>query len=170
MKVTPWMIHLALILTLFYSRVVMAEFECSTEVSYSWVPRMVEDKKGEKSKKGELKRTTVEVVRATGESEDDAKSAVQRKCERAVDGARKICQRVHEDVSGCIAGKHASSAATLKQLSFSARRELEQSILEDCNALAGLCQKTEASDPVCIERKKEEPTAEEAGKDDKKKK
>ena len=170
MKVRPQILHTGLLLTLFYSQALLAEFECSSEVSYSWIPRVVEEKKGEKPKRVEVKQTVVEVLRAMGESENDAKFAIQRKSERAKEEARTICQRVHEDVSGCIAGKHASSAATLKQLSFSARRELEQSIVEDCNALAGLCQKTEASEPACAEIKKDEAPAEETAKEEKKKK
>lgn len=132
------------------------EVTCSNEISYRW--RNQEDK--------ELTVFYAKVYRsAPNEIEARAKlseAMVQQRLK-----AKRECEQLHEDLAGCIAGKYAALGSLRSTLDFSARKELEQAVQADCNAVKGTCFEVQVSETVCV---KQTPTmAEEDQTADKKK-
>ena len=154
-----------------------AEFECVSEVKYSWEytppsPPMTDDMK---QPPPPLEKEKYEVPfvsrRLRGATEELAKQKFQSVLDQDRLQAMTECKKNHENLSGCVSAKFLSMGSVLRQLDFNARKELESSIVEDCKLSTGRCLKAEASEITCKEVV--EPvaeTSEEEEEDDKKKK
>jgi len=113
-----------------------AQVRCRAEVHYSW-KRAVDDQEAESSPR-KLLFSTVEVDEPT---EAMAKMKIQSLLSKEAFRARQECLRQHENLSGCISGKFQALSATMRQLDFEARREIQKSIRDDCNNQQGECLK-----------------------------
>ena len=196
MKYTRWLKKITILGALLFciKGTASADHICQTTISYSWIlkqalavsPGIPE---GEGVKEPAVAATTPEVkqtvhfgiVERGAVSIDDAKAALQKIVERWKVRASEVCSRDHESVSSCTAVKLESHASTLNALGFSARRELERSISQDCESQQGRCVEVLSSEPICREvvvaaakddgaTGKEEAKGKEGGKDAKKKK
>jgi hypothetical protein len=90
-------------------------------------------------------------VERSGPDEEGAKRALQIEVERAKARASDECQREHESFGSCAATKLSTKAALLSSLDFSARKELQKALTEECRAQMGSCTGVESSPPVCRE-------------------
>lgn len=151
---------------------VFGEFECASHVHYRWEvhetgesKHHVEDgaKQDEAEKtKAKMPKVSFDVLSVTrrirAATEDEAKAKIQLALDKDKQDAMEECQSVHENLSGCIAAKFLAMGNVLRQLDFNARKELENSISEDCRSSTGRCLKSEASPIEChsLEPKKED--------------
>ncbi len=138
--------------SLFSGAIVHAEHLCKGEISYEW------------KRKGEETPATVfwSRVEALGTDEKSAKEALIVAANAPKAAALSACKREHENVASCVATKFFSYATTLQNLSFSARKKLEEAIAADCTVAEGLCLEAKLGEPTC-EEKIAAPVA--AGKD-----
>lgn len=135
-----------------------AEVLCTVDISYKW----------KKVEKGHLNVTPTpsaqadapvagentvhfSVVEYRAESESMAKQQMAADINRSKVRASEACRKDHEDVASCASMKFLVNAGTLNNLGFSARRELERTILDDCKASEGRCMGVEAAEPKCNE-------------------
>lgn len=162
------------------SEAVATSFECMATVDYEWEPTNhgKENDKGKDKKKNDSKKDTegeteasykVQYSRrvAQASSEEEAKKLLSRMLDKDIFEARLSCARNHENLSGCVAGKFQSMASVLAQLSFSAKKELEGVIQDDCRMQSGRCLMTQASEIACkdVTPKVEVAEEEEEGKE-----
>ena len=177
---------------LYISNVAFGEFRCQAEIHYRWKPtdKPIDNKPIKTpapAAKGvvDAKQTPVatvlpedgirEVFSSTaigsGLLEDDAKNALKAVVTEERAKADASCRETHENQSKCLGVKYSQNATTMQLLSFSQRKEFEKKMVEDCQQAGGQCLGSAATEPVCSESKKAEPTAapDAKGKDAKKK-
>ena len=112
-------------------------------------------------------------VERKGEDEPAAKGALEIELARQRIKASEACKREHEAFGECLGAKFTSYKAVLASLGFSARRDFEKALSEECRGSVGSCTSVVTGDPVCKEIiVAAAPAAGEADKkaDDKKKK
>ena len=110
-----------------------SDFVCSSDVSYKWQKSEVKDqKKDEKKeeKKEEKEDTTIHwsTLEQGGSDEAAAKDALSKYVVREQKKASETCKILHENLSGCITAKFASSKAELQAMDFGARKTLQEAI------------------------------------------
>jgi hypothetical protein len=153
------------------------EFKCSAQVSYKWVkdapvrggtPPAVAPTPTEPS--------TVHFasVERSGADEAAAKALLDVELTRQKVRASEACRREHEAYGECVARKFSAHKGTTEALSFSARKEFEKAMVEECKGQVGSCVSVSSSDPACKEvvvaAAADAAPAEGEKKDDKKKK
>ena len=108
---------------------------------------------------------------ATGVTEDEAKALLKDAMIEQRSRADMACKDIHENQTKCVASKYSQNVSTFQVMSFTQRKSFEKKIIEDCEQAAGHCLGAAATEPICKELKKDEPTpaAEVKGKDAKKK-
>ncbi|MCB0335546.1 MAG: hypothetical protein KDD62_04550 [Bdellovibrionales bacterium] len=149
---------------------VYADHICSVEVSYTWQKKMQEEEAEESSKKkkkqnieeSKPKKVLFKKLSVTGKDEPLAKQKAKDKGKEELSAADLQCNKLHEDLAGCMAAKFHASRSVLQTLSFKARKDLEDAIVEGCKGQEGVCGISELSEPRCRE-KLEEPEGEDAG-------
>jgi hypothetical protein len=146
-----------LLILIIHCNSLYAEFICSSEVKYRW-------RKGQEE---EIVAMWAKIERGAT-TEVESKTALNKATERERIKAEEYCKREHEDVSGCIATKLNSLQPTLSGLTFSARKKLEESLIDDCQRKQGSCIKVEIAEATCIDNKPPEAAA--TAEDDKAKK
>ena len=161
-----------------------AEFNCQTDVSYKWKPEPSEknnkDQKPQKNPEPEKEMPDQEVfyssVSVTGSDEAAAKSLLAPRTQDSKAAAMRKCQDEHQNVGRCFSTKLTGAATILNTASFTARKLLEESMMNDCKSVSGKCGEVLSSEPKCVEKvvaAEASPVAEDpkgAKKDDKKKK
>jgi len=173
---------------LFLSSQVSAEFKCGAEVSYKWkslsssqqasAPLEAEGTKvaAESTPSAESVNTSSSErsvfwtgVEQKAATEEEGKTAVTKLALMHRAAADKACISQHENLAGCIASKYNSISASLTNLSFQARKSMDEAIASDCKNQQGKCLGTNLSEVKCSEIVTAAPAAE-AGKDTKDKK
>jgi len=94
----------------------------------------------------------------TGSDEAAAKARLQDELNRLKIRASEACRREHEAFGTCVSTKFASNAALLSSLGFSARKEVERALTDECRGQEGTCVGVSAAEPQCKELVKLEPT------------
>ena len=143
-------------------QVTFAEFSCKSEVIYKWKPGEEEEVIEESWIKLEKK----------GGAEAEVKKSIEADIKRETEKASNTCKRKHENIAGCISSKYSSMQNVISEMSFTARRSLEEAMTEDCKQSQGKCMGASAKEIHCEEEKEDVAEGEEAAekKEDKKKK
>ncbi len=163
----------ALFLLFLLNNSAKAEFVCSSEVSYKWVrsqPLVV----GTPVSAPPVNVPTAEPssvrfggVGRRGADEAAAKEALEVELARLKARASEACRKDHESFGGCVGVKFTSNRATLQALDFSARKELEKSLTEECRGQQGVCAAVVSSEIKCREKVEAVPSPAAAEKDKK---
>jgi hypothetical protein len=153
-----------ILVALFASFSLQADFLCSSEISYKW--------RREKETEDHVMVMGIAAAIGADEASTREKLAIQILKDRAQ--ADTKCRTEHENLTRCISGKFEAETRTLNALGFSARKALEEAITNDCSVAQGRCGDTIASEIKCVEQvvpgseaeagKKEESKKEEKGK------
>ncbi len=159
-----------LLFTLFLQFVVLpglvwAEFSCVADITYSY----------KKPKDDQPLVVTYATVEARGADEAKAKAALAETASREIPKVQSLCRQQHENEAGCLASKFAASSQSRSALSFTARKAVEDAVINDCKAQQGVCGATVVTEAKCSEIAAAAPAAEpvkdgKAGKEEKKKK
>ncbi len=158
-----------------------ADFRCETRVGYTVelatpkppsTPPPADSKAPTQTPVADGRDMTIylELIEARDADEAKTKSALLKNSARPLERARETCRERHENVGGCISSKFENSATTLRSLSFSARKALEDALRADCETQRGRCKKVDSTEPVCAEIVVPTPTPAAEVKDEKKKK
>ena len=135
---------------------VSAQTTCRSDLSYTW----------KKQTEEQDRKVFVGVIERVGKDEVEAKQMVLDALVPEKASALQACRQQHENVAGCISGKYLTMASTITGLGFAARKNLDQAIIDDCNAQQGVCKDAVSVDPVCVtkvdEKKEKEAAAAEA--------
>ena len=149
-----------------FNQCASAEIQCVVDISYRWQPSTAETSKPEKASKVPESEGTPEaspeaqptgnivhvaLVQRRSETQELAKQLLSPEVDRSKVKAGEYCRRDHENFSGCVGSKFQINASILSAVDFSARRELEKSITEDCRKAQGSCLGVTAGEPVCAE-------------------
>jgi len=145
----------------------IAEFKCSSDISYKWVktqPAAAPSLVGGGSLSHTPSPTAVPptgapeptIVRLMGLErggidEAAARAALQMEADRQRIRASEACKREHEAFGTCVALKMSSQANVLNSLGFSARSELEKALTDECRLQEGSCLGVDISEPTCRE-------------------
>lgn len=133
----------------------LAEFECSSNVSYTWKKTVEKPEKGERAEKTNPPEEKLEVhwrgLAAIGKDQEEAKARVIEAANLEKNKALKSCATEHQNVAGCVASKFEANSHTYNALGFSARKALEEAISKDCAAAQGVCIDATVSEPKCKE-------------------
>lgn len=119
-----------------------AEFSCSADVSYRW--KKSEDAENEKV-------VFWGRVEAKGFTEEEGKNNLQVEVTEAKAEAVEACQRKHQNLSGCVAGKQSKINKVSQFATFSSRKALEEAISKDCSLEQGICTESTEGDIHCME-------------------
>ncbi|RME60604.1 MAG: hypothetical protein D6780_03085 [Candidatus Dadabacteria bacterium] len=137
-----------------------AETSCTAKVTYTW------HSEGEEKEREE----TFLEMQSSAENEEKAKEALKSIYARRQKQALEECRKKHENLSGCISSRLQSASQVLSLLSFTAKREMEKSIINDCKKQNGKCLKVNFGDIHCaVSQKEEQETNKEEGTKKKKK-
>lgn len=160
MKTTLPLPLIFLVILLLPAAPALSQVNCKTNISYSWRPQPA-DLSSEKKKSGtaagaqsgEAEESPIEVqfgvLGATAQTEQEAKDKLQGLVAKEISRASALCSDTHENLSGCIGGKLTALSSQIQNLSFNARRDLEQSVVADCQLRRGLCMPPKSSDIIC---------------------
>lgn len=138
------------------AQIARADFVCSSDVTYKWKEEGVGTPAAGSA--NSEKAVHFSITDAAGDSEEAAKAKLSPLLIAAKARAALACQEEHENQSKCIATKYSAMSTVVNSLSFSARKELEESIISDCKKSQGKCLEASSSDPKCSEVKKAEAT------------
>ena len=168
---------------------VMAEFRCSSEISYKWVksppePRPSHGGPAPVALPGQTpvanptprppaptpEPTIVRLMglERSGSDENAAKGSLQMEVDRQRIRASEACKRDHESYGTCVALKMSARSTILNSLSFNARADLEKALAEECKQQEGTCLGVDVSEPKCREIVEAKPTEPPAAASDKK--
>jgi hypothetical protein len=144
----------------------LAEFKCSSEISYTWVkrqpaPTVPPPGAAAQQVQAQAPAATTPpreptIVRLLGlerggADEASAKASLHMETDRQRIRASESCKRDHESFGTCVALKMSSQSTVLNSLSFSARSELEKALTEECRQQEGTCLGVAVSEPKCRE-------------------
>lgn len=133
---------------------VMADFECSAELSYSW-------KRSEGKGDAASQKVLWGKISRRAETEDAAKKMIEEVSATKQSDMRAECERMHQNLADCVATKLSAKEGLFPFLSFTARKSLEESIASDCSRMQGTCLPPEPVESQCVEHK--EASEEEEG-------
>ncbi|MEZ4753692.1 MAG: hypothetical protein R3A13_05200 [Bdellovibrionota bacterium] len=153
----PYLILFSLSFVFCFQVLAFAEVLCSSEVKYRW-KKIEEETPIDESWKIIEDRGAIKEL-----AEADLKLALNYEKEKA----KVACMRAHENLAGCISGRHSAMRNIIGQLSFTARRVIEEAIAEDCKISQGQCLEVVSSEPKCEEQKVETEDLKEAEGDKK---
>ncbi len=117
----------------------LAEFECSSEISYKW------------KRETEEMTVYVETVFIKGADEESAKRALGMLSKAKEGKALKLCADIHENQSGCLAARTSAHSQVLGIASYAVRKDIQKAIQDDCKKQSGECRGGLRSDAVCKE-------------------
>lgn len=165
-----------LVLSLFISSNVHAKAICKVPVFYKWKvdTSYKEENRGTLKKnqqnvdKDKVKEAYWGVVVAEGETRDDAQKNLDYMILERQGDILSLCKSEHESYSACISNKYKRLKADLESSSFTIRKQIEDSIRQDCENQVGDCLEIVKRDVLCEEIKEEAPK-EEVETDDKSK-
>ena len=156
-----------------------ADFACGAEVSYSWIRAGVPTPApapngttppgtGDQKNSGEISAkdtpppgsTIVRLggIEREGLDEAAAKDKLQVEITRLKVRASEACRRDHESFGTCVTTKFSSNGAFLNSLGFSARKEVETALTDECKSQQGTCLGVVVTESPCKERIKAVPT------------
>jgi hypothetical protein len=98
--------------------------------------------------KGELLVRYASVERR-GADEETVRAALAPELNRQKARAYERCRRDHEAFGDCVSTKLSVKTSTLNSLSFSARAQVEQALMEECRAQQGRCVAVDSSEIKC---------------------
>ena len=178
-RISSFYLPLALVSLLLSVPAGVAEFRCSSEISYKWAKKPSPANPSHRADvappgsrnpaptlspvpPGPTPEPTI--VRLLGlerggSDEASARTALQMETDRQRIRASEACKRDHEAFGTCVALKMSSQANVLNSLSFSARSELEKALAEECRQQEGTCLGVDVSDPKCREVVAVKPSA-----------
>ena len=96
-----------------------------------------------------IKVVPLRKLEAHGATEEEAKQKLAERESRSIIEAVQICRQRHENYAGCIGSRYTQLAGQVNALSFTARRQLEDAIKSECDAIRGTCLKGEVTDRKC---------------------
>lgn len=128
-------------MSLTFAELAVADFSCSTEVSYGY-------KRGSEGERVDVK---VREVRMTGPTEAAAKAELNRWTIRELSRARELCERAEGRSSSCLSTRLGAASATLTSLEFGARRAIVESMTKECAELKEICLGASSTEPKCEE-------------------
>ena len=173
MKFVCFLRCFALLLLFVMNNSAKGEFICSSEVSYKWV-KSQPVAGGTPASAPPASTTPVEPstvrfggVDRRGADEAAAKEALEVELSRLKARASEACRKDHEAFGGCVGVKFSSNRATLQALDFSARKELEKSLTEECRGQQGVCTAVVSSEAKCREKVEAVPSPAAAEKEKK---
>lgn len=138
----------------------IAESLCSADVSYAW-SRFSEDAaieqvdsktpKTPKTSPGEeLIRVHFTSIERRARDEKTARNLLQSDIQRQKARAMQRCKRAHESFGECVSTKLSTKSTVLNSLSFTARSQLEEALIQECQVSRGICGSVTASEPACV--------------------
>ncbi len=132
---------IAVLLIVFVTMVPSAwgQVTCSSDISYSW--------KRSDGAQVDVKWGSFQAKEA---DEATAKIKLRMLIDQEMVRAREVCQKEHENLSGCFSAKYTASYAILQSLNFSARKSMEEAISSDCKKQQGQCEQSKVTDPACV--------------------
>jgi hypothetical protein len=155
MKIMCFVLYVALITFFLSPGEVVAEFLCSSQVHYKWAKTAVSKSEDQAtpaaSPAPEPSIVNFALVERKGADEPAAKEALEKELARVKVRASEACSRDHEGFGGCVGTKFSANKAILATLDFSARKELERALTEECRGQQGTCTSVVASEPSCRE-------------------
>ncbi|MCO6429471.1 MAG: hypothetical protein J5J00_01325 [Deltaproteobacteria bacterium] len=188
MGITKFLLTNAVLLCLIWQapQIARADFICRTEVAYRWKRSESAPAKPESdetpaaspsSSEGEASPQEVfwRAVETSGAEEEAVRAKLTEAANQEKLPALEACRREHQNLSGCIASKYQGLAGSFTSLGFSARKALEEAVIQDCTKQQGECLEAVAKEIKCVEKKEEAPppddkAAKDGGKEKGKKK
>lgn len=177
MQIRSFLPLLSVVFVVIMPQFAEGEFKCSAQVSYKWVkdaPQKTGTPPAAPPTPGEPSTVHFASVERSGADEAAAKVALDIELTRQKVRASEACRREHEGYGECVARKFGAHKGTIESLSFSARKEFEKALLEECKGQVGSCVTVTSTDPACKEvvlaPAADAAPAEGDKKDDKKKK
>ena len=164
MKIVCFVPYISLLYVSLPFQTAVAEFVCTSSVSYKWVKQAVKTEGTPQT--AEPSSVHFANVERKGTDEAAAKSSLEVELARQRIKASDACKREHEAFGECLGTKYTSYKSVLDSLGFSARRDFEKALMEECRGAVGSCTAVVTADPVCKEIVLEVPPA--AGEADKK--
>ncbi|MDZ4786560.1 MAG: hypothetical protein SGJ02_10850 [bacterium] len=151
--------HLRIFLVTFllFPGVLLAEFMCSTTMTYKWKAKIKD------SLEKEEHWTTLHVK---GLTEEAAKQTLTNLITNNQREAVLSCKSAHEDLTGCMSQKYITLSPAYAKLGFAAKKNFDNAVKEDCEAQQGSCNGVTTSEVVC--KVLEEPKIEDAAASDSK--
>lgn len=134
----------------------LAEYHCIAEVSY-------------KVKKSDQELDVHWLsANSVGSDENEAKSKLDIIAAQEQKKALEGCRKNYENLSGCVASRFASVSRTYNQMSFNARKNMEEAISNDCKTAQGECLGASTTKITCklIEDAKAAEGNEKSGEDE----
>jgi len=128
-----------------------APLEPSAAVAASGPGRSAELAPGER-------RVRVATIERRGKDEPSAKASLLVEVNRQKARAHELCRRDHESFGDCVSTKMASKTSALNSLSFSARRKVEDALIDECRVQQGQCLVVESDEPACLKAATPVPT------------
>jgi hypothetical protein len=167
---------LILIILAFFAQPVLAQdggqANCRQEIIYIWKRLATNTPKEPPSDPALYQPTEVVamVLFEEGAKEEEVKARLADKLPEALASARALCQKAHESLGQCTAGKISSLSEELGRVDFDTRRTIKEKVLADCEKNSGICLEVKAREPKCvIIENTVTPEPEAAPKDSKKK-
>jgi hypothetical protein len=117
----------------------LAEFECSSEISYKW------------KRETEEMTVYVETVFKKGDDEESSKRALDMFSKAKEGRALKLCADTHENQAGCLTARTSMHSQILNLSSYAVRKDIQKAIQDDCKKQSGECRGVLRSDAVCRE-------------------
>lgn len=155
------------------------EARCRQEIVYSWKrippPRQDSARTPEPTSDPSLLQpmeVVVLVLVEEGAPEDELKGRLAERLPEALANARIQCQKTHENIGQCSAGKLGALLEDLTRVDFETRRNIKERVIADCEKNSGVCIGAKAKEIQCtVVKKSVTPIAEQtpAAKESKKK-
>lgn len=133
------LVCLGVLLLMANMHLALAEFECSSEISYKW------------KRETEEMVVYVETVYKKGADEESAKKALDTFSKAKEGKALKLCSDIHENQAGCLAARTSVHSQVFSLSSYAVRKEIQKAIQDDCKKQSGECRGVSRSDVVCKE-------------------
>lgn len=151
MKIVCFVSYISLIAVSLQFQTAVAEFGCSAAVSYKWVKQGFKEEGGKAPPPAEPSSVHFSTVERKGADEVAAKAALEVELARQRIKASEACKREHEAFGECLGTKFTIHKSVMDSLGFSARREFEKALSEECRGAVGSCTAVITGDPVCKE-------------------
>jgi hypothetical protein len=151
MKIVCFVSYISLTAVFLQFQTAVAEFGCTASVSYKWVKQSVKEEGGKAPPTAEPSSVHFANVERKGVDEGAAKAALEVELARQRIKASEACKREHEAFGECLGTKFTTHKSVIDSLGFSARREFEKALSEECRGAVGSCTAVVTGEPVCKE-------------------
>lgn len=160
---------ISLIFSLFLGINAHAKAICKVAVFYKWKVdtsykeenRGILKKNQIRQDKDKIKETFWGIIEAEGETKEDAQKSLDYSILEKQGDVLNLCKSEHESYSACISNKYKRLKADLDSSNFNVRKQIEDSIKQDCENQVGDCLEIVKRDVLCEEIKEEAPKEEE---------